>query len=88
MSVDFQGVGDYVFHTVIVPHRLYFVDYCMLARGTFAKNLVIVTRDEEVRYGITAPDLDLAVVASEDKAVSGLHQGHRHGVVGDVDGVV
>lgn len=44
--------------------------------------------DKEVGYCVPRPDLDLAVVPTEDDSLAWLHQGHANAVVRDVNRVV
>ena len=44
--------------------------------------------DDEVGNGVSCPNLNRAVVPSEDDTVTGLHNSHGHAVVRDVDRVL
>jgi hypothetical protein len=88
VTINLQTVCDDVLNSVVVAHALDAVYNCMLASRALAEHFVIVASDQEMRNCVSASNLDLAVVAAQNEAVSRFHQGHRYRMVWNVDWVI
>ena len=88
-------VCDYVLQSIVVPHHFNGVYYSNLgsastrwgASAWFRINFVIVPSNNQMCDCITSTDFYFAVMASNNDAVTWLHQSHAYAVIGDVDGV-
>ena len=87
MTLYLESVDDDCLHPVVVAVHLDAVDHAGLAclGGDLGEHLVVVARDLKMTNCIPGADLYLAIVASEDAVICGLHQGHTDRVIGNID---
>lgn len=80
VTTDLNLICHHVFYSVVMPHDLHLANHALLSLRmvSFGVHLVVVASDEQVRDSVACADLDLAVVTSEDDAVSRFHDGHRN----------
>ena len=88
VPVDLDRIANYVFKSIIMTHDFDLVDDTVLARTWLSKYFVVVTCNQQVRDGVASSYFNLAVVATQHKAICWFHQSHWNRMIWNINGVV
>lgn len=91
VAVHLDGVRNDKLNSVVVPQHLQGVDHAetgsLLAvlKLDFCINFVVVPRNHHVADGVSGPNFDFTVVASNHDPIAWLQQSHAHAVIRNVN---
>jgi hypothetical protein len=85
VPTDFECVGNDGLNSVVVTHDFNLTNHTLLPSTALRIHLVVVASNEQVRNRVSCPDLDLAVVTSQNETIRWLHHRHGNRVVRDVN---
>ena len=92
VAMNFDSIRYDSLDSVIVPHYFdradHSVDWHVVIPRHFREHLVVVPRDYQRRNGIARSNFDGAIVSPEYDTITRLHDGHRHAVVRNINGVL